>query len=102
MALGEQVLVMLQSREFFEYGSKRKLADPLRAISTSFTLPLDSPEKVAEIMAKGVSAGGKEIGEAIDEGFMQVRSLADPDGHIWGIMYLDVERYLEVSGKGEI
>jgi hypothetical protein len=31
---------------------------------------------------------------------MQVRSLADPDGHIWGIMYLDVERYLEVSGKG--
>lgn len=100
MAWGEQVSVMLQSREFFVHGSKRPVADERGAISASFTLPLDSPKQVAEILSKAVAAGGRVAGETIDEGYMQVHTLADPDGHIWGIMYLDRKRYLEASGKG--
>jgi uncharacterized protein len=100
MAWGEQVSVMLQSREFFAYGSKGPVADSPGAISASFTLPLDSPKQVDEVLSKAVAAGGRVAGETIDEGYMQVHTLADPDGHIWGIMYLDRKRYLEVSGKG--
>jgi predicted lactoylglutathione lyase len=100
MAWGEGVLVMLQSMEFFAYGSKRPVADEQGAISASFTLPLASPKQVAEVLSKAVAAGGRVAGESIDEGYMQVHTLADPDGHIWGIMYLDRKRYLEVSGKG--
>lgn len=100
MAWGEGVLVMLQSREFFVYGSKRPVADEQGAISASFTLPLASPKQVETVLSKAVAAGGRVAGETIDEGYMQVHTLADPDGHIWGIMYLDRKRYLEVSGKG--
>lgn len=100
MAWGEGVLVMLQSREFFVHGSKRQVADKQGAISASFTLPLASPKQVAEVLSKAAAAGGRVAGETIDEGYMQVHTLADPDGHIWSIMYLDMERYLEESGKG--
>jgi uncharacterized protein len=100
MAWGEQVSVMLQSREFFVHGSKRPVADKEGAISASFTLPLASPKQVETVLSKAVAAGGRVAGETIDEGYMQVHTLADPDGHIWGIMYLDRKRYLEESGKG--
>ncbi len=100
MAWGEQVSVMLQSREFFVHGSKRQVADKQGAISASFTLPLASPKQVETVLSKAVAAGGRVAGETIDEGYMQVHTLADPDGHIWGIMYLDREKYLETRGRG--
>lgn len=100
MAWGEQVSVMLQSREFFAYGSQRPVVEEQGAISASFTLPLESPGQVETVLSKAIVAGGRVAGEIIDEEFMQVHTLADPDGHIWGIMYLDRKRYLGVSGKG--
>jgi len=36
---------------------------------------------------------------AIDEGFMQVRNIEDPDGHLWGILYLDLEKFKKRTGK---
>jgi predicted lactoylglutathione lyase len=35
----------------------------------------------------------------IDEGFMQVRTIEDLDGHTWGIIYLDEIKYEELKSK---
>jgi uncharacterized protein len=95
MVWSDQILVMLQSKEFFNSGNSKSIADPKNQLSASFTLPVESVEMVNETVSKGLMAGGKEPIDMIDEGFMLVRSLEDLDGHIWSFIYLDMEKFLE-------
>ena len=44
-------------------------------------------------MTSGINAGGVEIIAPIETGFMLVRTLADLDGHIWGIIHLDMNKF---------
>ena len=44
-------------------------------------------------MESAIKAGGKESIPMIDEGFMQVRTIEDFDGHTWAIIYLDMEKF---------
>jgi hypothetical protein len=41
----------------------------------------------------GLKAGGKEPNPMLDEGFMQLRSIEDLDGHVWGVICLDIEKF---------
>lgn len=99
MACSEEILVMLQSKEFFNAGSAKQIADSKKAISASFTLPVVSINRMNEVADKAVSAGGKETLPLIDKGFMQVRTIEDIDGHTWGIIYLDLEKFNETKAK---
>jgi predicted lactoylglutathione lyase len=93
MAWSEQILVMIQAKSFFNLGNSKSLTDTKNQLSATFTLPVGILEKVNEIIEKGLSAGGKEPIEMIDEGFMQVRSIEDLDGHLWSVIYLDMEKF---------
>ena len=95
MAWGEHILVMLQSKEFFNSGNKKPLEDTKNYLASSFTLPVESLEKLNEIVENGLIAGGIEQTPLHDEGFMQVRTIEDLDGHIWGIIYLDMDKFIE-------
>ena len=68
------------------------------AIAT-FTLPVESLEKVNEIMENGLKAGGMESSPMIDEGFMQVRNIEDLDGHNWAIIYLALEKFKQIKAR---
>lgn len=91
LAWSEQILLMLQSKEFFNSGNKKPIADAKNTIGSSHTLPVESLAKVNETLENGLKAGGKELIPMIDEGFIQVRTIEDLDGHVWGIIYLDME-----------
>jgi len=52
-----------------------------------------------EMVDNALLTGGRELIPMIDEGFMQVRSLADPDGHLWGIIYLDLDKFKKLKSK---
>ena len=97
MAWGEYILVMLQSQEFVNSGNKKPLPDTKNYLTSSFTLPVESLERVNEIVEKGLQAGGIEQTPMLDEGFMQVRTIEDLDGHIWGIIYLDMDKFKEFT-----
>ena len=43
---------------------------------------------------KCLAAGGIEPIPLIDEGFMQVRTIEDPDGYTWGLLYLDMDKFV--------
>lgn len=49
--------------------------------------------QVHELFQQGIEAGGKASGPILDESFMTLRSIEDPDGHLWGLMYLDREKF---------
>ena len=93
MVWSESIYVMLQSKFFFNSGKKKELLDTKKYLSSSFTLPVESLEKVNEIVENGLKLGGKEPTPMINEGFMQVRTIEDFDGHTWGILHLDVEAF---------
>lgn len=99
MVWSDQIYVMLQSHEMFKSGNKKNIADPKKNTIATFTLPVESPDKLNEIFDKGLKAGGTEPAQTIDEGFMQVRNIEDLDGHIWGIMYLDIDKFKKMTGK---
>ena len=43
-------------------------------------------------MTKGLKAGGTEPSEFRDYGFMQQRTIEDPDGHTWELFYMDMSK----------
>ena len=41
-------------------------------------------------MARALANGGKPWMDPMDEGFMYGHSFADPDGHAWEVIYMEV------------
>lgn len=99
MVWTDQIYLMLQTYRMFKPRNKKKLPDTKQNAIATFTLPVDSLDKVNEIIENGLKAGGAETMPAIDEGFMQVRNIEDPDGHNWGVMYLDIKKFKKTMGK---
>lgn len=99
MLWGDQIYLMLQSFEMFKSGNKKNLSDSRKNTIATFTLPVESVERVNELIENGLKAGGTESITMIDEGFMQVRNIEDPDGHHWGILYLDLDKFKKITGK---
>ncbi len=99
MAWGEQILVMLHPKEGINSDIKKQILDAKDSLTPSFSLPVESLEKVNEIVESGLKAGGKEQNPMIDEGFMQVRTIEDLDGYSWGILYLDIDKFKRMTIK---
>lgn len=95
----DQIYVMLQTLEMFKSGNVKNIPDPKENVLATFTLPVESLDKVNEIIKNGLNAGGKESTPLIDEGFMQIRNIEDLDGHNWGIIYLDIDKFKQRVGK---
>lgn len=96
MVWSEHIYVMLISNEQFNRYNKKSGVGLKAGIKASYTLPVESLNKVNEIMENGLKAGGIEVVPMIDEGFMQVRTIEDYDGHTWGIIFLDMEKFRNI------
>lgn len=81
MVWTDQIYLMLQTFEMSQKGERKNIADPKENRIATFTLPVESLEKVNEIMERGLRAGGSEPANIIDEGYMQIRNIEDLDGH---------------------
>ena len=99
MVWSEQIFVMLQTLEMFKSGNKKEIADPRKNRIATFTLPVDSLDIMNELMENGLKSGGTESIPMIDEVFMQVRNIEDLDDHNWGIIYLDIDKFKQMTGK---
>ena len=99
MTWGDQIYLMLQTYEMFKSGNKKDLPDAKKNTIATFTLPVESLAKVNEMIEKGIKAGGTESTPMIDEGFMQVRNIEDLDGHNWGIIYLDIDKFKQMTKR---
>lgn len=99
MVWSENIYVMLQSKEFFTSHKRKKLVDSKNNIASSFTLPVDSLDMLNDTIENGLNSGGTEPSPMIDEGFMQLRTIEDLDGHTWGIIYLDEIKFMEFKAK---
>ncbi len=93
MVWSENIFVMILSHEKFANFATKPIADTKSAVAGLFSLSVDSVDEVNKIVTNGLKAGGTEPSEMRDYGFMQQRTIEDPDGHTWEIFYMDITKF---------
>ena len=90
MTLSESIHVMLLTHDKFSQFTPRPIADAKAGSQVLLCLSSKSRESVDSTVEQAVKAGGTaDPGPKQDYVVMYGRSVADPDGHIWEIMWMD-------------
>jgi predicted lactoylglutathione lyase len=90
MTLSDSIHVMLLTHDKFSQFTPRPIADAKVGSEVLLCLSAESRETVDATVQRAVNAGGTADPSAKqDYGVMYGRSVADPDGHIWEIMWMD-------------
>lgn len=90
LKLGPTSYAMLLGREFFASFHQTETAEQGKH-EVLTCLSATSREEVDTIVDRAVAAGGVHVGTMEQGGFMYGRSFTDLDGHIWEILWMDVE-----------
>jgi uncharacterized protein len=92
MVFSETIHAMLLTHDKFRQFTSKKIADAKTSCEVLICISADSRDAIDDIVAKARSAGGSpDPTPTQDFGFMYGRSFEDPDGHIWEVMWMDVE-----------
>ena len=92
MVFSETIHVMLLTHDKFRQFTPKRIADARETTEVLICVSADSREAVDDVTARAGSAGGTtDPSPKQDYGFMYGRSFEDPDGHIWEVMWMDVE-----------
>ena len=101
MVLSETIHVMLLTHEKFRVFTPKPIPDAKTQCQVLLCLSEESREGVDAMVAKAQRSGVTIDPTPVqDYGFMYGRSFEDPDGHIWEVMWMDVEAALE-AGLGQ-
>lgn len=89
MVWSEAIKVMLITHAKWRTFTTRPIP-PSSSSEVAFNLSCDSRDAV-DAMNKAAAANGgtADINPVQDHGFMYGRDLMDPDGHVWGAMWMD-------------
>lgn len=82
---------MLFEEEFFKTCITQEIADTSKSIESIICLSADSREKVDELINKAIAAGGQIYKDTVEEGFIYQRGYQDLDGHVWEVVYMDMD-----------
>lgn len=93
MVWSDSIFVMIMTHEKFAGFASKPIADNQAHLSALYSLSVTSVEEMHNIVNRGLQAGGKEPREMIDYGFMQQRTIEDPDGHTWEIFFMDMSKF---------
>ena len=90
MQISDSIFVMLLTHDKFSQFTPRPIADAKAGSEVLLCLSADSRQHVDSTVERAVSAGGTaDPGPKQDYGVMYGRSVSDPDGHIWELMWMD-------------
>jgi predicted lactoylglutathione lyase len=102
MVFSDTIYVMLLGHEKFAGFTSRPIADAHATVQALLCLSTDGREQVDSLVATAAAAGGRaDPNPKQDYGFMYSRSVQDPDGHIWELMWMDpaaAAQELDASG----
>jgi uncharacterized protein len=92
MVWSDHIFVILLTHEKFSQFATKPIADTKANVAGLFALSVESLDEINSILSNGLQAGGTEPAPMIDYGFMQQRTIEDPDGHTWEIFYMDMTK----------
>jgi predicted lactoylglutathione lyase len=91
ISFSDTIHAMLLTHERFNSFTSRTIPDAHMTAQVMLALSEASRADVSATVEKALAAGGTEPNPAQDHGFMVSRSFADPDGHIWEVLWMDME-----------
>ncbi len=101
MVISDTIHTMLLTHDKFRQFTSKKIVDAKTSSEVLICLSADSRDAVDDIVNKAKAAGGTvDPTPQQDYGFMCGRSFEDPDGHIWEVMWMDVEAAMKAQAAG--
>ncbi|QOZ31959.1 VOC family protein [Bradyrhizobium sp. CCBAU 53421] len=92
MVISDTIFVMLLTHDKFRQFTSKTIADAKTTSEVLVCLSADNRDAVDGYVTKAKGAGGTaDPSPKQDFGFMYGRSFEDPDGHIWEVMWMDLE-----------
>src|SRR5262249_8535234 len=90
MVLSDTIFVMLLTHEHYRQFTQRPIGDARRESQALIALSVESRDAVTATLETASAAGGRaDPNPPQDHGFMFGRSVEDPDGNVWEIMWMD-------------
>ncbi len=89
----KNIVVMLFSEPLFKGFTRHEITDTKQTTEVLFSHAAEQREAVDELAGKVKIAGGTIYGEpAENQGWMYGFGFADPDGHRWNVLYMDMSK----------
>lgn len=99
MVWSETIFVMILTHDKWRTFTSRPIPDA-GSSEVMLCLSCENREEVADLNERARGAGGTaDINPPQDYGFMVSNAFADPDGHVWEVMWMDPAA---VSGEMEV
>jgi uncharacterized protein len=89
MIVSDDIYVMLLTPAKFKEFTPKTICDATKSTEVLVCLSCASRDRVDDLVAKAVAAGGTTHAEPKDHGFMYQHGFQDPDGHIWELIYME-------------
>ena len=91
MVFSDTIHAMLLTHDKYRQFTTKAIADAKTTSQVLLCLSADSRAEVDDVVGKAGSAGGVIDPSPVDEyDFMYGRSFEDPDGHLWGVNWMDL------------
>lgn len=91
MVFSETIYVMLLTHAKYRQFTQKTIADAHATSEVLLCLSAESRAAVDATVNEALATGAREPGPKQDYGFMYGRNFEDPDGHIWEVVWMDVE-----------
>ena len=96
--LSDVIGVMLMTHERYGQFTKRPIGDARRESQALIALSAESRAAVDATLTRTMASGGRaDPNPAQDHGFMFSRSVEDPDGYVWEIMWMDMSAFAKMQ-----
>jgi predicted lactoylglutathione lyase len=100
MVVSEAIYVMLLTHDKFRQFTPKRIADARETSEVLLCLSAGQPRRGRRPDRQGGRRGRQRRSEPeAGYGFMYGRSFEDPDGHIWEVMWMDVEAAMAQAAK---
>jgi len=90
--INDNISVMLGTHDKFRTFTPKAVCDTSQSVEVLISLSCDTRERVDELVAKALAAGGTTYDEPEDLGFMYSHSFVDLDGHGWGVLHMSAQQ----------
>lgn len=91
IVINDTTSVMLGTHEKFRAFTPKAICDTSKAVEVLISLSCDTRERVDELVARALAAGGTTYDQPEDLGFMYSHSFVDLDGHGWGVLHMSAQ-----------
>ena len=89
--LSDTIGVQLLTHERYQGFSTRPIGDARRESLALYAISVEARDAVDATLARAAAAGGRpDPNPKQDHGFMYLRSVEDPDGHVWEVTWMDM------------